>query len=144
MQRLGAKPGRKAEGGECRLVRGAQAGTAAQGTGAGRSGGRAGDLAKRNEWGFVGPIAGHRINAPIKRALLTVIETSQNSGVSARRSCSPLMIAYVTPAQAHQGLRASSVRRRSEQQQAPRQRRRAENPKVSSPQQQNNRPPALV
>ena len=50
----------------------------------------------------------------------------------------------VTPAHAHQGLRASSVRRRSEQQQAPRQRRRAENPKVSPPQQQNNRPPALV
>jgi putative transposase len=42
----------------------------------------------------VGPIAGHRINAPIKLAILTVIETSQNGGVSARRSCSLLMIAY--------------------------------------------------
>ena len=53
-------------------------------------------------------------------------------------------IDYVTPAQAHQGLRGSIVRRRSEQQQAQRQRRRAENPKVSPPQQQNHRPPALV
>jgi hypothetical protein len=41
----------------------------------------------------VGPIAGHRINAQIKLALLTVIETSQDSGVSARRSCSLLMVA---------------------------------------------------
>jgi len=53
-------------------------------------------------------------------------------------------IDYVTPAQAHLGLRDSIVRRRSEQQQAQRQWRRAENPKVSPPQQQNNRPPALV
>jgi len=36
----------------------------------------------------------HRINAQIKVAILTVIETSQNGGVSARRSCSLLMIAY--------------------------------------------------
>jgi hypothetical protein len=42
----------------------------------------------------VGPIAGHRINAQIKLALLTVIETSQDSGVSTRRSCSLLMIAF--------------------------------------------------
>jgi hypothetical protein len=42
----------------------------------------------------VGPIAGQRINAQIKLAILTVIETSQDSGVSARRSCSLLMIAY--------------------------------------------------
>ena len=42
----------------------------------------------------MGPIAGHRINAQIKVAILTVIETSQNGGVSARRSCSLLMIAY--------------------------------------------------
>ena len=53
-------------------------------------------------------------------------------------------IDYVTPAQAHQGLRDSIVRRRSVQQQAQRQRRRAENQKVSPQQQQNNRPPALV
>jgi putative transposase len=53
-------------------------------------------------------------------------------------------IDYVTPAQAHQGLRESIVRRRSVQQQAQRQRRRAENQKVSPPQQQNHRPPALV
>jgi putative transposase len=52
-------------------------------------------------------------------------------------------IDYVTPAQAHQGLRASIVRRRSVQQQAQRQRRRAENQRISPPQQQNNRPPAL-
>jgi putative transposase len=53
-------------------------------------------------------------------------------------------IDYVTPAQAHQGLREAIVRRRSIQQQAQRQRRRAENQKVSPPQQHNNRPPALV
>jgi hypothetical protein len=53
-------------------------------------------------------------------------------------------IDYVTPAQAHQGLRDSIVRRRSVQQQAQRQRRRAENQKVSPQQQQKHRPPALV
>lgn len=52
-------------------------------------------------------------------------------------------IDYVTPAQAHQGLRDSIVRRRSVQQQAQLQQRRAENQKIKPPQQQNNRPPAL-
>ena len=55
-----------------------------------------------------------------------------------------IVIDYVTPAQAHQGLRDSIVRRRSVQQQAQRQRRRAENQKVSPQQQQKHRPPALV
>jgi transposase InsO family protein len=40
----------------------------------------------------VGPIAGHLISAPIKLEILTVIETSQQQGVSARRSCSLLAI----------------------------------------------------
>ena len=53
-------------------------------------------------------------------------------------------IDYITPAQAHQGLRDAIVRRRSVQQQAQRQRRRAENQKVSPPPQQKHRPPALV
>ena len=53
-------------------------------------------------------------------------------------------IDFVTPAQAHQGLRDSIVRRRSVQQQAQRLRRRAHNQKISPPQPQNNRPPALA
>jgi transposase InsO family protein len=40
----------------------------------------------------VGPIAGQLLSAPIKLEILTVIETSQQQGVSARRSCSLLAI----------------------------------------------------
>jgi len=41
----------------------------------------------------VGPITGLWLKAQTKLAILTVIETSQQQGVSARRSCSLLMIA---------------------------------------------------
>ena len=40
----------------------------------------------------MGPIAGQLLSAPIKLEILTVIETSQQQGVSARRSCSLLAI----------------------------------------------------
>ena len=40
----------------------------------------------------MGPIAGQLLGAPIKLEILTVIETSQQQGVSARRSCSLLAI----------------------------------------------------
>jgi putative transposase len=53
-------------------------------------------------------------------------------------------IDFVTPAQAHQGLRELIVRRRRAQQQAQRQHRRAENLKIHPPQPQNHRPPALA
>jgi putative transposase len=53
-------------------------------------------------------------------------------------------IDYVTPAQAHQGLREAIVRRRALQRQTQRQRRRAENQKTNPPAQSNNRPPALT
>jgi putative transposase len=53
-------------------------------------------------------------------------------------------IDFVTPAQAHQGLRETIVRRRAVQHQAQRQHRRAENLKTHPPQPQNHRPPALV
>jgi transposase InsO family protein len=42
----------------------------------------------------VGPIAGQWINEQTKLEILTVIETSQQQGVSARRSCSLLAIQY--------------------------------------------------
>jgi transposase InsO family protein len=42
----------------------------------------------------VGPIAGHLISAPIKLEILTVIATSQQQGVSARRSCALLTISH--------------------------------------------------
>jgi putative transposase len=42
----------------------------------------------------VGPIAGQLLSEPIKLEILTLIETSQLQGVSARRSCSLLAINY--------------------------------------------------
>ena len=53
-------------------------------------------------------------------------------------------IDYVTPAQAHQGLRDSIVHRRTVQQQAQRQRRRAETRKSVHNSKHYNRPPALL
>jgi hypothetical protein len=41
----------------------------------------------------VGPIAGHWLKEQTKLEILTVIETSQQQGVSARRSCAILVIA---------------------------------------------------
>ena len=49
---------------------------------------------KKNEWGFVGPIAGQWLNEQTKLEILTVIETSQPQGVSACRSCSLLAIQH--------------------------------------------------
>jgi hypothetical protein len=92
----------------------------------------------------VGPITGHWIHAQIKVARLIVIETSQNRGVSARRSCSLLMIAYRRVVRWQGCLRDAIVRCRSVQQETQRPRRRAENQKINPPQQQNNRPPALL
>lgn len=47
---------------------------------------------EKNEWGFVGPITGRWLKAQTKLAILTVIETSQPQGVSARHSGSLLAI----------------------------------------------------
>ncbi len=93
LQRLGAKPGRKVD-----LVSSesyeASSRTAGKGAGLGRPGGRTGDSAKKNEWGFVGPIAGQWLNEQTKLAILIVIATSQDQGVSARRSCAILAISH--------------------------------------------------
>ena len=94
LQRLSAKPGKPAEPSRHRSLRRPQARTPGQGTGPGGSVGRTGDPAKKNEWGFVGPIAGQWIKEQTKLEILTVIETSQQQGVSARRSCSILVIAH--------------------------------------------------
>ena len=74
--------------------RGPQTRTPRQGTGLGRPGGRTGDPAKKNEWGFVGPITGLWLKEQTKLEILTVIATSQQQGVSARRSCSLLAIEH--------------------------------------------------
>jgi len=51
-------------------------------------------LRKKNQWGFVGAIAAHRLKAETKLEILTVIDSSLQNGVSVRRSCSILMIQY--------------------------------------------------
>ena len=51
-------------------------------------------LRKKDEWGLVGPITKLWIKAETKLAILAVIETSQQQGVSARRCCSILRIEH--------------------------------------------------
>jgi hypothetical protein len=48
-------------------------------------------LRKKNRMGFVGPIAGQWIKEQTKLEILTVIETAQQQGVSAHRSCTILV-----------------------------------------------------
>jgi transposase-like protein len=94
LQRLGAKPGRQQSQVSPESLRGHQTRTPKQGTGTGRPVGRTGDPAKKNEWGFVGPISGLWLKEQTKLAILTVIETSRQQGVSARRTCSLLAIEH--------------------------------------------------
>ena len=51
-------------------------------------------ILQKNEWGFVGPIAGRWLQEQTKLDILTVIETSRQQGVPVRRSCSILAIAH--------------------------------------------------
>jgi len=83
-----------AGGGHRRGLRGDQDRTPGQGTGLGRFVSRAGDSSKKNEWGFVGPITNQWISEQIKLEILTVIETSHQQGISARRSCLILAIEH--------------------------------------------------
>ena len=84
----------QARGGQRPILREPQARTPGEGSDPGRSGRRTGHPAKKNDWDFVGPIADRWLDERTKRDILTLIETSQQHGVSARRSCALLIIEH--------------------------------------------------
>ena len=51
-----------------------------------------GDPAKKNDWGYVGPITGEWLAAETKMEMLDLIDESTGQGVSCRRSCTLLMM----------------------------------------------------